>query len=148
MPAIKHVRARVTQASAQVPKAGPQLAYSQLDLSIIAQHMYALMLRNIASDGYVFTDPTNQSVFSQPGCVIAAPSFPRNTPGVDQDYVFNWTRDAALTAMEVVAANLPVRPGGAVQPLIDYVRFAQICQNNAQPTLAHACFTIAGQSRP
>jgi glucoamylase len=39
-------------------------------------------------------------------------------------------------------------PGTGVQPLIDYVNFAKVCQDNAAPTLAHACFTIEGQSRP
>ena len=110
--------------------------------------MVSLLLRNVSSDGFRITDPANSNSFSLPGCVVAAPSFPANTPGVDQDYVFNWTRDAAITAMEIAAANLPVRPGGAVQPLIDYVLFAQTCQNNATPTLGHACFTIGGQPRP
>ena len=31
------------------------------DLATIAQHMFALMLRNMSSDGYVFADPTNPS---------------------------------------------------------------------------------------
>jgi len=126
----------------------PQVAFQQADLSTIAQHMVSLLLRNVSSDGFRITDPANSNSFSLPGCVVAAPSFPANTPGVDQDYVFNWTRDAAITAMEIAAANLPVRPGGAVQPLIDYVLFAQTCQNNATPTLGHACFTIGGQPRP
>jgi glucoamylase len=67
---------------------------------------------------------------------------------VDQDYIFNWTRDAAITAMELAAASVPSRPGAADQTLIDYVTFAKTCQDNATPTLAHACFTIEGQSRP
>ena len=43
---------------------------------------------------------------------------------------------------------MPATPGTAVQELVDYVNFAQICQNNATPTLAHGVFTIDGQSRP
>ena len=50
--------------------------------------------------------------------------------------------------MEIAAAALPARAGGGVEPLIDYVTFAKACQDNATPTLAHACYTIAGQSRP
>lgn len=120
----------------------------QADLQTTAQYMFELMMRNVASDGYVFSDPTNPSSFSQPGCVLASPSFPANTPGVDQDYVFHWVRDAAITALEIVAAKLPTVPGQGVQALIDYVTFAQICQCNAPPTMGHACFTIAGKPRP
>jgi len=149
-----HARASAsTGARALVPAAAPtqvrhQVTLTQSDLQTIAQHMFSLMLRNIASDGFVFTDPNDSHVLSQPGCVVAAPSYPANTPGVDQDYVYNWVRDAALTALEIVAANLPTAPGQGVQSLIDYVTFAQTCQSNAAPTMGHACFTIAGQPRP
>ncbi|HUA64748.1 MAG TPA: glycoside hydrolase family 15 protein [Alphaproteobacteria bacterium] len=128
---------------------------AQSDFTEIAQHMYALMLRNIATDGFVFNDPVTPGNLSLPGCVLAAPSFPQNTPGVDQDYVFNWVRDAAITAMELVAADPPALPGGGVQQLIDYVNFANTCYNNAVPTAdnpgvtkGHACFTISGAPRP
>jgi glucoamylase len=144
----RRFRAHATAQVAGVAKVRPKIAFQQADLPTIAQHMFSLLFRNVSSDGYVFTDPVDPNSFSLPGCVIAAPSFPANTPGVDQDYVFNWTRDAAITAMEIAAANLPVRPGGGVQPLIDYVLFAQTCQTNAVPTLSHACFTIGGQPRP
>jgi len=141
-------RAHVSAESSGVAKVRPQIAFQQVDLPTVAQHMFSLMFRNVASDGFLFSDPVNPQQFSSPGCVVAAPSFPANTPGVDQDYVFNWTRDAAITAMEIAAANLPARSGGGVQPLIDYVLFAQTCQANAEPTMGHACFTIVGQSRP
>lgn len=117
------------------------------NLEVIAQHMFSLMLRNVASDGFQFTDPTDASRFSAAGCVVAAPSYPAAQPGVDQDYVFNWTRDAALTAMEIAAAAMPAAPGTGVQTLIDYVNFVKFGQDNASPTLAHACYTIEGQSR-
>jgi glucoamylase len=147
-PAVQSVRAKSASQHAALPKARAQTALQQSDLQAIARHMYSLMLRNVASDGFQFTDPTDPTKFSRPGCIIAAPSFPANQPGVDQDYVFNWTRDAAITAMELAAAEMPTRPGAGVQPLIDYVNFAKICQDNAAPTLAHACFTIQGQPRP
>jgi glucoamylase len=48
----------------------------------------------------------------------------------------------------VAKADLPVRPGGAVETLNNYVQFADLCHSNAQPTKGHACFTISGDSRP
>ncbi|WP_219821983.1 glycoside hydrolase family 15 protein [Streptomyces sp. Ru71] len=111
------------------------------------------MFRNIASDGFVFSDPRSPgdvSRDSKPGCIIAAPSFPASTPGIDQDYVFHWVRDGAVAAMEVAKAGMPVRPGGTVQTLNDYVQFADLCHSNAQPPLTkgHACFEISGEPRP
>lgn len=131
--------------------AGPDLdqkpsASTETDLSVVAQHMYVLMMRNVTSDGFILDDPTDGTP-SKPGCVIAAPSFPRHTPGVDQDYVFNWVRDAAITAMELAAAQVPDLHVGGSQSLLDYVTFARLCQQNAKPTLGHACFTVGGQSR-
>ena len=93
-----------------------QPAVAQADLAAIAQHMFALMFRNVSSDGYAFADPTDPSQFSRPGCIIASPSYHASFPAVDQNYVFNWTRDAAVTAIELAAAELPTN-----QPLIDYV---------------------------
>jgi glucoamylase len=126
-----------------------QFAINQIDLQAIAQHMYPMMLRNIASEGFLFSDPLDARIFSGPGCVVAAPSFPAIAPGTDQDYVFNWVRDAAITAMEVAAAHPPVRPGGGAQTLVDYVNFAQLCQNNAiqAGSPARACFRINGDLR-
>lgn len=128
------------------PAARADLAHSDVDLQRVAQHMYALMLRNVSSDGFPFTDSTRQLV-SRPGCVIAAPSYPANAPGISQDYVFNWVRDAAITALEIDAA-FASQPGQPVEALNDYVTFADTCQRNAVPTKGHACFTIEGQSRP
>jgi glucoamylase len=147
-PATEFVRARPASPHATLSAKRVQIAAEQADFQVLAQHMFALMLRNVASDGFPFTDPVNPGQFSRPGCVIAAPSYPAEQPGVDQDYVFNWTRDAAVTAMEIAAAALPSSPFGGVKPLIDYVTFAKACQDNATPTLAHACYTIEGQSRP
>ncbi len=115
--------------------------------------MYTFMFRNIASDGFIYSDPQSPgdiSRDSKPGCIIAAPSFPADTPGIDEDYVFNWVRDGAITAMEVAKADMPTRPGGAVQTLNDYVRFADLCHSSIQPpwTKGHACFNIAGDARP
>jgi glucoamylase len=137
-------RALTTTATHQVARV--TLASQHVDLQRVAQHMYSLMLRNVSSDGFPFTDGTHALV-SLPGCVIAAPSYPANAPGISQDYVFNWVRDAAITALEIAAAS-SAEPGMPVEALIDYVTFADVCQRNATPTKGHACFTIVGQSRP
>jgi glucoamylase len=148
MPVAQFVRAQAGSPLANLPRVSVQTPTGQADLPTVAGHMFALMFRNVASDGFRFADPMSSGQYSQPGCVLAAPSYPANTPGVSQDYVFNWVRDAAITAFELAAADLPPRTGGGVQPLIDYVTFAALCQSNATPTMSHACFTVGGQSRP
>jgi glucoamylase len=122
--------------------ANVQPAVAQADLATVAQHMFALMFRNMASDGYAFADPTDPTQFSRPGCIIASPSYHGSFPVVDQNYVFNWTRDAAITAVELAAADLPTN-----QPLIDYVNFAQTCQHSGPP-IGYASYTIEGRQRP
>jgi len=101
------------------------LSSAQANLIAVAPYMFWLMFRNIASDGLVFEDPMNSGVLSQPGCVLAAPSWENSLTHVTQDYVYNWTRDAAIVAIELAAGALPSN-----QPLIDYVQFAQTCQNS------------------
>ena len=63
-----------------------QVAVAQSSLTTIAPYMFWLMFRNVASDGFVFEDPENTHALSQPGCVLASPSW-ENTGHVDQDYV-------------------------------------------------------------
>lgn len=121
-------------------------AVQRSDLTVIAQYMLPLMLRNMSSDGFVFTDPADPDKFSAPGCIIASPSFERDLASVNQDYVYNWTRDAAVAATEIALAHLPVRDGGSSGPLRGYVNFASTCQSNA-PNLGRACYTIEGQPR-
>lgn len=119
-------------------------AVAQSDLTTIAPYMFWLMFRNIASDGFVFEDPVNTGVLSQPGCVLASPSWENTATNVSQDYVYTWTRDAAITAIELAAGPLPT-----TQPLIDYVQFAQTCQNSAS-SIGHfdrASFLINGTPR-
>jgi glucoamylase len=135
------------------PRADVQnsLAPGIVDLPSLVPFIFALMFRNIASDGFAFSDPRAPGDFtkdSKPGCIIAAPSFPADTPGIDEDYVFNWVRDGAITAMEVAKADTPARLGGTVQTLNNYVDFADLCYSTAQPTKGHACFTLTGDSRP
>jgi len=125
-----------------------QTALPQSSLTAIAQHMFPLMLRNMSSDGFVFADPLAPGNFSAPGCIIASPSFPGDLGTINQDYVFNFTRDAAIAAVEIAAASMPTRPGQGVQPLIDYVNFARTCQDNSgSVTIGHAAYTVEGQPR-
>lgn len=144
--------ANPTHIGANAPAVKPRPAFAQTDLVALSRYFSLLMMRNVTSDGYVIEDPASPGVFSAPGCVIAAPSYPANTPGVDQDYVFNWVRDGAITAIEIALAGLLPVPGGVLPSLVDYVNFAALCQANAQNsasvTLGHACFTITGEVRP
>jgi glucoamylase len=116
-------------------------ALAQSNLTTVAQYMFWLMFRNVASDGFVFEDPVNTGVLSKPGCVLASPSWENSATHVRQDYVYNWTRDAAIVAIELAAGPLPTS-----QPLIDYVQFAQICQN-AGGDFDRASFLINGTER-
>jgi glucoamylase len=129
----------------QVSPALVQPALAQSDLTAVAPYMFWLMFRNVASDGLVFEDPVNAGVVSRPGCVLASPSW-QNSARVTQDYVYHWTRDAAVVAIELAAGPLPVN-----QPLIDYVRFAQTCQNSAgqlpPSEFDRGCFLINGTPR-
>jgi glucoamylase len=127
-----------------------RVALAQSDLTAIGQYMFWLMFRNVSSDGLVFEsppDPGNQPsppVQSLPGCILASPTWEDTGGHVNQDYVFNWTRDAAVVAIELGAGALPTN-----QPLIDYVQFAQACQNSAS-AIGHfdrASFVINGTPR-
>jgi glucoamylase len=119
-------------------------ALAQPDLTAVASSMFWLMFRNVASDGFVFGDPVHTGVLSRPGCVLASPSWENTATHVSQDYVYNWTRDAAIAAAELAAGPLPTG-----EPLADYVRFAQACQNSASG-IGHfdrASFLIDGTPR-
>jgi glucoamylase len=119
-------------------------AIAQSDLATIAPYMFWLMFRNVASDGFVFEDPVNAGVLSQPGCVLASPSWENTATDVDQDHVYSWTRDAAIAAIELATGPLPT-----TQPLIDYMQFAQTCQNSANAIghFGRASFLINGTPR-
>jgi glucoamylase len=154
MAGITAVKNKATTETSLLKYGTVQVSATQSDLPTVAQHMFELMLRNVASDGFVFTDPVDTTApptkFSTRGCIIASPSYEQDLVVVDQDYVFNWTRDSAITAMELAAAHMPTKPGEAPQPLLDYVNFANICQNNAQNNggIGWASYTIEGQPRP
>jgi glucoamylase len=105
------------------PAAAPA---AQADLASVAQYMFWLMFRNVASDGLIFADPVNQGVISRPGAVLASPTWENTATHVTQDYVYHWTRDAAIVAVELTSGPL-----ASSQPLINYVTFSQACQDAA-----------------
>ena len=115
--------------------------YHDLDVSV-SRHSSADLLQNVSSDERVFTDPADPQRFSVPGCIIAAPSFPGNPDSIPRNYFYNWTRDAAIVALELAAWPLTDN-----QPLIDYVHFAWICQNSGRD-IGLAVFQIDGTPRP
>ena len=121
-------------------------AVQQVNLATLAPYMFWLMYRNVASDGLVFADPVNAGVLSSPGAVLASPSWENSATHVTQDYVYHWTRDAAIVALELAWAyangTLPDN-----QPLIDYVTFSATCQQSAGD-FDRACFYINGAQRP
>jgi len=121
-------------------------AVTQANLSVVAKYMFWLMFRNVASDGLVFDDPVNAGIVSAPGCVLASPSWENTATHVTQDYVYHWTRDSAIVALELAWAyangTLPDN-----QPLIDYVAFSLTCQQSAGD-FDRACFYIDGTQRP
>ena len=112
------------------------------DLAATVSTMYGLMLRNVASDSNVITDLAGVAGSALPGCVIASPSAPGGDGGI-HNYVYNWTRDAAMVAMELSAAGLVHK-----QPLTDYVRFAMTCQNALETNVDRGCYLINGDPRP
>jgi glucoamylase len=119
---------------------------AQADLTTAARYMFWLMFRNVASDGLVFGDPVNAGIISSPGCVLASPSWENTATHVTQDYVYHWTRDAAIVALELSAAYASgVLPDN--QPLNDYVQFSQTCQQ-APGDFDRASFYIDGAQRP
>ncbi len=121
-------------------------AAGQADPATVAPFLFWLMFRNVASDGLVFDDPVNAGVISQPGCVLASPSWENSVTRITQDYVYHWTRDAAIVAFELSAAYAAgTLPGN--EPLIDYVRFSQTCQA-ASGDFDRACYYINGTQRP
>jgi glucoamylase len=114
----------------------------------IAPAMFHLMMRNVAGAGIVYSDPVAPERLSQPGCVLASPSFPQDPGSGKQNYVNNWTRDAAITMMEITAQGAPVTGNEVRQRMIDYVAFADTCQLGAPPhEFSIACFRIDGEPR-
>jgi glucoamylase len=100
-------------------------AVQRNDLQVTAQYMLPLMLQNMASDGFVFSDSSAPGQLSGPGCIVASPSYTGDLSTVTQNYVYSWTRDAAVAAIEIALAHQPVGCGAGSGPLDDYVSFAR-----------------------
>src|SRR5437016_1080430 len=117
----------------------------QSDLPTIARTMFALMLRNVVTGGlsYEDPDPANKNATAIAGCILASPSYPTDfssvplkppgnwTPSGRQNYVHNWTRDAAIVVMEICAPGAPIAPQDLAARMSDYVSFAALCQSHA-----------------
>ena len=120
--------------------------------STVAPYMFSLMLRNIATYGFQIADhnePGNPGGYTAPGCVLASPSwpsYPGNVAPIIEDYVFNWTRDAAI-AMSVVLNQAPaeIPAAGASDLLASYVNFASTCQASGGD-IGQAHYTPEGAS--
>jgi glucoamylase len=128
----------------QAPSPGETEA-APYTLAMAADAMFPLMMRNIASETNAITDPVNAGIVSAPGCVVASPSWQNSATHMTQNYVYHWTRDAAIAALEMSRAHsagtLPDN-----QPLINYVTFSQTCQQS-QGDFDRACFYINGTQR-
>jgi glucoamylase len=121
-------------------------AVTQVNLASVAKYMFWLMFRNVASDGLVFDDPVHAGIVSAPGCVLASPSWENSEAHVSQDYVYHWTRDAAIVAVELAWAYADGTMPDS-QPLVDYVTFSQTCQQ-AGGDFDRASYYINGTQRP
>jgi glucoamylase len=116
------------------------------DPSLVAPYLFSLMQRNVSTSGFVSADHNAPGSWSAPGCVLASPSwpgYPGNVATVSYDYVFNWTRDAAIT-LSVVLSQAPARlpTEAAADVLARYVDFASTCQ--ASGNLGQAKYTQQG----
>jgi glucoamylase len=130
-----------------------QAALPQTSVAAVAPYLLQLMVRNIATDGFAFVDPTTAGSpaprVSRPGCVIASPSYPATLTSIDQNYVHHWVRDAAITVMELAHQPLALQPGAVDQRLCDYVAFSKACRDNTPPeSFYRAAYQIDGTPRP
>ena len=124
------------------------------DPSGVAPYLLSLLLRNISTSSYTLADTSadasgGKAAFSAAGCVIASPSYagyPGNVAVISQDYVYNWTRDGAITVSELLSAPAEwIPPEAATQTLADYITFADTCQQSDPVHLARGRYTIQGQ---
>jgi glucoamylase len=116
---------------ARISYARVQTARNDDDLVEFAAKARVFMKRNVATRAGNFDDANDPMMPAVTGCVIASPSYPKADPNLtDQNYVFHWIRDAAVTAMELAATPAP-DANGVDRTLCDYVAFSQVCQDNA-----------------
>jgi glucoamylase len=132
----------------------PRLVYSNIRAALktttssadIGNAMFTFMLQNVATSQRVLNGSKGRP--SRPGCIIASPSYPAAFPGTDQDYVFHWTRDAAITIIEIAARRL-----SDTQMLEDYVTFSRLTQTTSpsdsgtEKQVDFACYRVDGTPR-
>jgi glucoamylase len=133
-------------------------ALAGADPSAVAPYMLSLMLRNISTPGFLIADhnqsapPPAAGAFSLPGCILASPSwdvgsnfYPGNVATIAEDYVFNWTRDAAITVSTVLDQAPDLVPTEAATGILaGYVNFANACQTSGGD-IGQAKYTPEGQ---
>jgi glucoamylase len=118
------------------------------DLTAIARQMFGLMMRNVVTASVVYADPAHPGQVSKQGCVLASPSCPVDLTSGKQNYVHNWTRDAAISMIEIGVPTAPISEAEVDVRMAEYVTFAGICQQSAPPTeFSIACFRIDGDPR-
>lgn len=118
------------------------------ELGAVARLLYWLMLRNMSSEGITYSDPNPPNGSSLPGCIVASPSYSTDEISkTSQDYVYNWTRDAAMVAIELARFGPTAGDTARASRLNDYVSFADTCQKSSRADLSYAAYTIAGQPR-
>jgi glucoamylase len=87
-PDIRACTSRPADASRARASVRTSPAPGAVDLPSLVPITYAVMFRNIASDGFVHSvprSPGDVSRESKPGRVVAAPSLAASTPGIDED---------------------------------------------------------------
>ncbi len=132
-----------------------EINYNQIDFGNLTEIMANLMIRNFSTKDRIFYAATDWSkstdkserIESKPGCIIASPTFPcKPIPKsiTDQDYVFHWVRDAAISIME-----LGYFKDKYTSYIEDYVDFSRLIQTNAieAKKTNYSCFRVDGTLR-
>ena len=149
MPATQFVRAQAASPVATDPVTRAQTALAAVDLSTIARHMFALILRNVSSDGF----QVRRSRVS-PAQLLPARMRGRR-PVVSRATRPGSTRTTSSTGSATPrssrSSSLPPRcpPGRRRVQQLDRLRDASPtpASGNAAPTAGHACFTDRRPSR-
>lgn len=111
----------------------PNNIFPQQEISKITSYM----LNNILTEDNVILGKS-----FLPGAIIASPSVP-DDPETDQNYVYDWIRDSAITMREVIALYNQGRQDNLYKIIINYIDFTTVVQNNAKDvTLGYGRWNI------
>ncbi|WP_224981666.1 glycoside hydrolase family 15 protein [Geomonas agri] len=109
------------------------------DISAILNNIYSNVMRD---------DHGIAGISSIPGAIIASPSMPAD-PETDQNYVYDWVRDSALTVFELVEiagnpsfSEWKPRLKKVLEHYVDFVAIVQ--QNSDQVSLGYARWNLDG----